>query len=55
MPKVQLVDGNEILHRHGIFLDVKDAGATEIDNAIPFHGSHHFSDAVKFGARTVIH
>lgn len=55
MAQVELVDGNQILHGQGIFLNIQDAGATEIDNAVTVKATDYLADTVILRAGTVVH
>ncbi len=55
MSEVELVDGNQIFHSHGVFLYIQHTRSAKIDDAISFQTAHYFADAVKLRARSVIH
>lgn len=54
MPQIQFVNRNKIFNRHGVFLDVQQAGSPEIHDAKPFQQAYNFSDAVILWAGAIV-
>jgi len=54
MPEVEFVDGNQILGRDGVFLNIQQSCFAKINHTNTVHLAHNFTDSVIFGAGAVI-
>ncbi len=48
------MNGNQIFHCKGIFLNIQQAGSPKINNAEAVHSFYHFANTVIFRAGAVI-
>ncbi len=54
MSEIQFVDGNQVLHGHGIFLDIKLTSTSEIYDTIILERSDYFSNPIILGTRPIV-